>query len=84
MAVASSIFVPRPPAQLEVPMNFDAISKNVKILQFGPVEPKLWNFCEKLVKSPWGRKNPFPPACHAGGNGFFLPHGDLTSFSGNN
>ena len=21
-----------------------------------------------------------PPACHAGGNGFFLPHGDLTSF----
>ena len=41
MAVASSIFVPRPPAQLEVPMNFDAISKNVKILQFGPVEPEL-------------------------------------------
>ena len=41
MAVASSIFVPRPPAKLEVPMNFDAISKNVKIMQFGPVEPKL-------------------------------------------
>ena len=60
MAVAFSIFMPRPPAQLEVPMNLDAISKNVKILQFGPVEPKLWNFCEKLVKSPWGRKNPFP------------------------
>ena len=30
MAVASSIFMPRPPAQLEVLMNFDAISKNVK------------------------------------------------------
>ena len=25
----------------EVLMNFDAISKNVKILQIGPVEPKL-------------------------------------------
>ena len=45
MAVASSIFVQRPLTQLEVPMNFDAISKNVKILQFGPVEPthrKFW------------------------------------------
>ena len=52
MAVASSIFVPCPPAQLEVPMNFDAISKN-----------------------------PIPPAWHVGGTGFFLPHGDLTSFS---
>ena len=23
-------------------MNFDAVSKNVKILKIGPVEPKLW------------------------------------------
>ena len=41
MAVAFSIFMPRSLANLEVPTNFDAISKNVKILQFGPVEPKL-------------------------------------------
>ncbi len=41
MAVVTSIFVPHPPAKLDGPMNFDAISKNVKILQFGPVEPKL-------------------------------------------
>ena len=41
MAVASSIFMPHPPAKLEVPMNFDAISKNVKILQIGQVEAKL-------------------------------------------
>ena len=27
-------------------MNFDAISKNVKILQIGPVEPKLWKIRE--------------------------------------
>ena len=27
-------------------MNFNAISKNVKILQIGPVEPKLWKIRE--------------------------------------
>ena len=27
-------------------MNFDVISKNVIILQIGPVEPKLWKICE--------------------------------------
>ena len=30
-------------------MNFDAISKNVKILKIGPVEPKLWKICEITV-----------------------------------
>ena len=32
-------------------MNFDAISKNVKILQIGPVEPKLWKIRE--IKVVW-------------------------------
>ena len=27
-------------------MNFDAISKNVKIFKIGPVEPKLWKIRE--------------------------------------
>ena len=45
-AVAASILVPRPSAELDVPTNFDAISKNVKIVQIGPVGPKLWKFCE--------------------------------------
>ena len=44
-------------------MNFDAISKNVKILQIGPVEPKLWkiheitmngNFEINLEDPSWG------------------------------
>ncbi len=31
-------------------MNFDAISKNVKILKIGPVEPKLWKICQIAQK----------------------------------
>ena len=27
-------------------MNFNAISKNVKILQIGLIEPKLWKICQ--------------------------------------
>ena len=39
-------------------MNFDAISKNVKIVQIGPVEPKLWKIREiTLLKNHAGRKN---------------------------
>ena len=34
--------MPRPPAELELQTNFNAISKNVKILKIGPVEQKLW------------------------------------------
>ena len=30
-------------------MNFDAISKNAKILKIGPLEPKLWKFRETTV-----------------------------------
>ena len=46
-------------------MDFDAISKNVKILQIGPVEPKLWKIREiTLLKN----QN------HAGGKNHFLPH----------
>ena len=48
--MAASIFMPRPSAELEVPTNFDAISKNVKSLQIGPVEPKLWKFCEIAMR----------------------------------
>ena len=46
ITVAASIFMPRPLAELELQMNFNAISKNVKILQIGPVEPKLWKIRE--------------------------------------
>ena len=35
-----------PPAELKLQMNFYAISKTVRILQIGPVEPKLCKFCE--------------------------------------
>ena len=56
MAVASSILVLRPPAQLEVPMNFDAISKNVRILQFGPVEPSYEIFVKNLSNHHEGGK----------------------------
>ena len=38
--------MPRPSAELELQTNFNAISKNVKILQIGPVEPKLWKIRE--------------------------------------
>ena len=41
ITVAASIFMPRPPAELELQTNFNAISKNVKILKIGPVEQKL-------------------------------------------
>ena len=41
ITVAASIFIPRPPAELEWQTNFNAISKNVKILKIGPVEQKL-------------------------------------------
>ena len=47
-------------------MNFDAISKNVKILQIGPVEPKLWKIRE--INVVWLED-------HAGGKNHFLPHG---------
>ena len=33
----------------KLPTNFDAISKNVKILKIGPVEPKLWKIRHKNV-----------------------------------
>ena len=39
--VTASIFMPHPLAELELQRNFNAVSKNVKILQIGPVEPKL-------------------------------------------
>ena len=42
ITVAASIFMPRPPAELELQTNFNAIFKNVKILKIGPVEQKLW------------------------------------------
>ena len=45
-------------------MNFDAISKNVKILQIGPVEPKLWKIRE--INVVWLED-------HAGGKNHFLP-----------
>ena len=40
-AVTAAIFMPRPPAELKVQMNFNAVSKNVRILKIGPVEQKL-------------------------------------------
>ena len=36
-------------AKLKLTMNFNAISKNVKILQIRPVEPKLWKIREMTV-----------------------------------
>ena len=30
-------------------MNFDAVSKNAKILEIGPLEPKLWKIREITV-----------------------------------
>ena len=33
-------------AKLKLQTNFDAISKTVKNLEIGPVDPKLWKFCE--------------------------------------
>ena len=50
----------------KVLMNFDAISKNVKILQIGPVEPKLWKICE--INVVW-------LVDHAGWKNHFIPHG---------
>ena len=38
--------MPRPPAELELQTNFNAISKNVKILKIGPVKRKLWKICQ--------------------------------------
>ena len=34
--------MPRPRGQLEVPTNFDKLSKNVRILKIRPLEAKLW------------------------------------------
>ena len=50
----------------ELLMNFDAISKNVKILQIGPVEPKLWKIRE--INVVW-------LVDHAGVKNHLLPHG---------
>ena len=33
---------------LEVPMNFDAVFKNAKILKIGPVEQKLWKIRQNV------------------------------------
>ena len=43
----------RSSTKLKLPTNFDAISKNVKILKIGPVEPKLWKIREMAV---WNQK----------------------------
>ena len=40
----------RSSTKLKLPTNFDAISKNVKILKIGPVEPKLWKICQIAQK----------------------------------
>ena len=40
--MAALFFMLRSLAKLELQTNFDAISKNVKILKIGLVEPKLW------------------------------------------
>ena len=50
----ASIFMPHPQAELKLQMNFNAVSKNVKILQIGPVEPKLWKIREIAVV--WNQK----------------------------
>ena len=47
-------------------MNFNAISKNAKILQIGPIEPKLYKIRE--INVVWLED-------HAGGKNHFLPHG---------
>ena len=43
LAVTASIFMPRPPTELKLITNFNAVSKNVKIVQIEWVEPKLRN-----------------------------------------
>ena len=41
LALVTLFFMLRSFAKLKLPTNLDAISKNVKNLQIGPVEPKL-------------------------------------------
>ena len=47
--LADLFFMLRSLAKLELQTNFDAISKNVKILKIGPVELKLWKIREMTV-----------------------------------
>ena len=45
-------------AKLKLQTNFDAISKTVKNLEIGPVDPKLWKFCEiTRLKRKKGKKS---------------------------
>ena len=64
-AVAASIFMPRPPAELELQTNFNAIFKNVKNLKIGPVVPKLCKIHEiTLLKITKCRYCTIPALCY--------------------
>ena len=65
MAIAAPFFMPRSLNLHKLQTNFNAVSKNVKILQIGSIEPKLWKIREiivvkfdwyniKSIPYPWG------------------------------
>ena len=56
----------RPSTKLKLQMNFDAISKYLKVLKIGPVEPKLWKI--RQINVVWLED-------HAGVKNHLLPHG---------
>ena len=44
LAVPALVWLPSSWSKLEVPMNFNAIFKTVKIIEIGQLEPKIWKF----------------------------------------
>ena len=54
MAIAAPFFMPRSLNPTQAANKFQSVSKNVKILQIGSIEPKLWKIREiNLVKFDW-------------------------------